>query len=186
MPRHPRKRYPTTTSTPTTTQAARKGDAEIPSDLDVFFLELDALFNAHSDRQQIDSLHAQMVAEMRNELGRDAVSCVAWLDTQHSEQQQPVVSAFASTTVETEDTTTTTATQQVLLMIEAVAVAAVAVEVGQMMATTGSGTGGNGAGGVVDTFVGGGGGGVTLDSLEQVFVDVERLLDTLSCGIIAY
>ncbi|KAJ3230522.1 hypothetical protein HDU77_001286, partial [Chytriomyces hyalinus] len=113
MPRHPRKRCPTTsTSTPTT--QARKGDAEIPTDLDLFFLELDALFNApHTNQQHIDSLHAQMVADMRNELARDDAVSVAGMDddSQNSSEQRVV---FASA-VEAEDTaiTITMATQQV-------------------------------------------------------------------------
>ncbi|KAJ3262950.1 hypothetical protein HDU77_011595 [Chytriomyces hyalinus] len=230
MPKHPRKRCPTTSTSTPTTQAARKGDAEIPSDLDLFFLELDALFNAHTDRQQIDSLHAQMVADMRNELARDAAvadgDSVAWMDAQHSE---PVGSPLANA-VETEEEEDTAATQP-LRLADAVVVAA-EVEFRQLTDTTvdaatqeveklladrfgtcvtsdfcdaiigfsnvshlelnglgavqiGSTSSGGGMGSVVDTF-GGGGGGETLDSLEHVFVDVEGLLDTFSCGIVAY
>ncbi|KAI8822821.1 hypothetical protein BJ741DRAFT_715227 [Chytriomyces cf. hyalinus JEL632] len=118
MPRHPpRKSLLNTTTTtttnttttttsssprPGTTQATRKGDAEIPSELDLFFLELDALFNAHQDRQQIDSLHAQILANMRDELARDATARRhSSVRQTSSPQQSDAVSTTESTTYTT-------------------------------------------------------------------------------------
>ncbi|KAJ3262949.1 hypothetical protein HDU77_011594 [Chytriomyces hyalinus] len=76
MSRQARKTWPATTPTPAVlaAAAAREGDAEIPSELDLFFLELDALFNANQDRERLESLHANILADMREELARDATA----------------------------------------------------------------------------------------------------------------
>ncbi|KAJ3221358.1 hypothetical protein HDU81_010719 [Chytriomyces hyalinus] len=47
---------------------ARKGDAIIPTDLELFFLELDAEFKANEDRQRVAPLQQHAFKEMRMEL----------------------------------------------------------------------------------------------------------------------
>ncbi|KAJ3221207.1 hypothetical protein HDU81_010818 [Chytriomyces hyalinus] len=47
---------------------APRGDAEIPGDLDLFFLELEAMFNARADGERSQPLHQRAVAAMREEL----------------------------------------------------------------------------------------------------------------------
>ncbi|KAI8833065.1 hypothetical protein BJ741DRAFT_612762 [Chytriomyces cf. hyalinus JEL632] len=48
----------------------RRGDAEIPGDLDLFFLELEAMFNARADGERSQPLHVRAVEAMREELLR--------------------------------------------------------------------------------------------------------------------
>ncbi|KAJ3221206.1 hypothetical protein HDU81_010817, partial [Chytriomyces hyalinus] len=123
MPKQPRKRHPSTTATATSSSApavainARKGDAEIPSDLDLFFLELDALFNAHANREHIDSLHAQLVADMRDELARDSAVSDKDSDTQSDPPQNAAVSLVMNRDMATHATPT-----EELRLTEAVAV----------------------------------------------------------------
>ncbi|KAI8822817.1 hypothetical protein BJ741DRAFT_672193 [Chytriomyces cf. hyalinus JEL632] len=50
---------------------ARKGDAELPDEMQLFFLELDAEFNAQSDRAREEPLLAQALLDMRNQLDRE-------------------------------------------------------------------------------------------------------------------
>ncbi|KAJ3401361.1 hypothetical protein HDU80_006087 [Chytriomyces hyalinus] len=50
---------------------ARKGDAELPNDMQLFFLELDAEFNAERDRAREEPLLAQALQDMRNQLDRE-------------------------------------------------------------------------------------------------------------------
>ncbi|KAI8833075.1 hypothetical protein BJ741DRAFT_612808 [Chytriomyces cf. hyalinus JEL632] len=50
---------------------ARKGDAELPDEMQLFFLELDAEFNAMSDRAREEPLLAQALLDMRNQLDRE-------------------------------------------------------------------------------------------------------------------
>ncbi|KAJ3400721.1 hypothetical protein HDU80_006654 [Chytriomyces hyalinus] len=47
-----------------------RGDAEIPGDLDLFFLELEAMFNARADGERSQPLHERAVEAMREELLR--------------------------------------------------------------------------------------------------------------------
>ncbi|KAJ3262758.1 hypothetical protein HDU77_011842 [Chytriomyces hyalinus] len=47
---------------------ARKGDAIIPTDLELFFLELDAEFKANEDRQRVGPLQQHAFKEMRMQL----------------------------------------------------------------------------------------------------------------------
>ncbi|KAI8841848.1 hypothetical protein BJ741DRAFT_705371 [Chytriomyces cf. hyalinus JEL632] len=47
---------------------ARKGDAIIPTDLELFFLELDAEFKANEDRQRVGPLQQNAFKEMRMQL----------------------------------------------------------------------------------------------------------------------
>ncbi|KAJ3215390.1 hypothetical protein HDU81_001426, partial [Chytriomyces hyalinus] len=49
---------------------ARKGDAELPDEMQLFFLELDAEFNAERDRARDAPLLAQALLDMRKELDR--------------------------------------------------------------------------------------------------------------------
>ncbi|KAI8610426.1 hypothetical protein BC830DRAFT_1145841 [Chytriomyces sp. MP71] len=52
----------------------RKGDAEIPSDMDLFFLEIDILFPAELGREGRKDAHTKVVEDMRRELGRAAMA----------------------------------------------------------------------------------------------------------------
>ncbi|KAJ3400722.1 hypothetical protein HDU80_006655 [Chytriomyces hyalinus] len=164
-----------------------------------------------------------MVADMRNELARDAAvadgDSADWMDAQHIEQ----VGSPLANAVETEEDTT--ATQQLRLAEAVVVVAEAEVELWRLTDTAvddatqveklssdglrtcvtsdfcdsvigfsnvshlelnGLGavqigrSSGGGTGSSVDAFGG------TLDPLEHVIVDVEGLLDTFSCGIVAY
>ncbi|KAI8617374.1 hypothetical protein BC830DRAFT_1113796 [Chytriomyces sp. MP71] len=67
MPRHPhtqRLRRPVL-------DKARKGNAEVPSDMELFFLELDALFAEDVGREERRRAHAQIADDMRRILARE-------------------------------------------------------------------------------------------------------------------
>ncbi|KAI8617376.1 hypothetical protein BC830DRAFT_1113820 [Chytriomyces sp. MP71] len=55
---------------------SRKGDAEVPGDIELFFLEIDALFAAEVGRAERRRASAQIVEDMRRQLAREAVEAL--------------------------------------------------------------------------------------------------------------
>ncbi|KAI8833069.1 hypothetical protein BJ741DRAFT_612770, partial [Chytriomyces cf. hyalinus JEL632] len=52
-------------------QSMHKGDAEIPTEVELSFLELEAVFKTRQDREKRQTWHSRIVAEMRQQLVKE-------------------------------------------------------------------------------------------------------------------